>query len=122
MRERCKFYSGDWKSFLEICEANKFDYIFTSETIYNPSNYKKLHDVFKTCLKATGAVYVFFAFNFDLVNIITFRYLAAKSHYFGVGGGTRQFEEFLKKEDVFKFSTCWSSSHGLQRQILKINF
>lgn len=57
------FYCGDWKSFLEITEntftndEQKFDYIFTSETIYNPNNYRKLIAVFKTCLKKNGAMY-----------------------------------------------------------------
>ena len=29
------------------------------------------------------------------------RYLAAKTYYFGVGGGTRSFEDMVKKEGVF---------------------
>jgi len=39
-------------------ENKKYDYIFTSETIYNPDNYKKLYEIFKTKLKADGTVWV----------------------------------------------------------------
>jgi len=108
---KCKFYSGDWNSFLTFTESdfssenNKFDYIFTSETIYNPLNYKKLHNIFKKTLNQNGIVY-----------------LAAKTHYFGVGGGIRQFEDFLKKENLFDFSVCWKCSEGLHREILQITF
>ena len=30
------------------------------------------------------------------------RYLAAKTYYFGVGGGIREFEQFIDKKKVFK--------------------
>lgn len=61
----CKFYSGDWNSFLFLTaddfknDNNKFDFIFTCETIYNINNYKKLHAVFKECLKPNGIMYPF---------------------------------------------------------------
>ncbi|KAK4876071.1 hypothetical protein RN001_012493 [Aquatica leii] len=99
------FYCGDWSSFLELIKEYKFDYIFTSETIYNSSNYYKLYMLFKECLKPNGVVYA-----------------AAKTHYFGVGGGIRSFEEFLKQQGLFEISTCWKCSDGLQREILKIIF
>lgn len=61
---KCKFFSGDWESFsnfLEgITEDNKFDFIFTSETIYNTENYYKLHKVFEKLLKKNGAMYPFY--------------------------------------------------------------
>lgn len=59
---RCKFYCGDWSSFLNKLwegedETLKFDLILTSETIYNADNHQKLCSVFKKCLKNTGCVY-----------------------------------------------------------------
>ncbi|KAF5306993.1 hypothetical protein FQR65_LT07216 [Abscondita terminalis] len=99
----CRFYSGDWSSFLELMKGCKFDYIFTSETIYNSSNYCKLYKIFKECLQSDGVVYV-----------------AAKTHYFGVGGGIRQFEEYLKHEGLFNVLPCWKCKDGLQREILKV--
>lgn len=80
-----------------------YDTIVTSETIYNENNYKKLIDIFTKRLTANGTVYV-----------------AAKTYYFGVGGGTRQFEEALNKNGQFKSEVCWQSSGGIQREILKI--
>lgn len=56
--KKCNFYSGDWKSFKNLlCESgqkNRYDYIFTSETIYNSNNHLKLYNVFKNCLKNDG--------------------------------------------------------------------
>lgn len=101
-----KFHSGDWSKYVELTkEDQKFDYIYTSETIYNPSNQQKLLDTFAEKLAKTGTVY-----------------LGAKIHYFGVGGGIRQFEELLRKDNRFKSEVVWTSSEGVQREILKINW
>ncbi|XP_074026529.1 histidine protein methyltransferase 1 homolog isoform X2 [Leptinotarsa decemlineata] len=60
--QNCKFYSGDWDFFVDTVdepsgdEQNKFDYIFTSETIYNTESYPKLHKVFEKLLKKTGVI------------------------------------------------------------------
>lgn len=56
---KCEFYAGDWASLatlLDDDESRKYDYIFTSETIYNPDNHKKLYEIFKTRLKVDGTV------------------------------------------------------------------
>lgn len=57
--KKCEFFSGDWESFTRLNvsdnEAAKYDLIFTSETIYNPDNHKKLYEVFKQRLKQDGA-------------------------------------------------------------------
>uniref|UniRef100_A0AAR5P617 protein-histidine N-methyltransferase n=1 Tax=Dendroctonus ponderosae TaxID=77166 RepID=A0AAR5P617_DENPD len=104
---KSKFYSGDWGSFTSLLnlenEEMRFDYIFTAETIYNVDNYPKLHDCFKNLLKQNGEIYV-----------------AAKSYYFGVGGGISLFEDYLKSRTTFKSKICWDSSEGLKRQILQV--
>lgn len=101
-----KFYCGDWSKYVELTREDPgFDYIFTSETIYNPCNQQKLLDTFAVKLAKTGTVY-----------------LGAKIHYFGVGGGIRQFEDLLKKDHRFKSEVVWTSSEGVQREILKINW
>ena len=57
---KTRFFSGDWESFTSLLsndvndENEKYDFIFTSETIYNPENHKKLYNVFKQKLKSTG--------------------------------------------------------------------
>ncbi|CAH0585831.1 unnamed protein product [Chrysodeixis includens] len=102
--QRCKFYSGDWDSFNKnLSSADVYDIILTSETIYNESNYDKLINLFKDRLSKDGAAYV-----------------AAKTYYFGVGGGTRQFEQRIQSNGKLKSEVCWKSEGGIQREILKI--
>lgn len=97
-----KFYSGDWASFNSKTN-DVYDVIVTSETIYNECNYDKLISLFEDRLSSNGVIFV-----------------AAKSHYFGVGGGTRQFEKALQKNGTLISEVCWKSSGGIQREILKI--
>ncbi|CAK9827458.1 Histidine protein methyltransferase 1 homolog [Anthophora retusa] len=107
--KRCEFFCGDWESFTKLHtssdgnELTKYDLIFTSETIYNPNNHKKLYEVFKQRLKQDG------------IGLI-----AGKSYYFGVGGGMRQFQNFIEADGIFDVNVTWKSREGLQREILKI--
>ncbi|XP_047029599.1 histidine protein methyltransferase 1 homolog [Helicoverpa zea] len=102
--QRCKFYSGDWDSFNQkLPRSEVFDIILTSETIYNDSNYEKLIKLFVDRLSKVGAAYV-----------------AAKTYYFGVGGGVRQFEQNITKNGHLTSTVCWKSEGGIQREILKI--
>nr|XP_012140462.1 PREDICTED: histidine protein methyltransferase 1 homolog [Megachile rotundata] len=100
--KRCKFFSGDWESFTKL-ESEKYDLIFTSETIYNPDNHRKLYEVFKQRLSQNGIGYI-----------------GGKSYYFGVGGGMRQFQNLINEDGVFNTEIVWKSQEGLQREILKI--
>ncbi|XP_046350025.1 histidine protein methyltransferase 1 homolog [Haliotis rufescens] len=104
---KCRFFSGDWSSLPStICtedEAKRYDMILTAETIYNTRNYSKLHQAFQHLLKQSGTIY-----------------LAAKSTYFGVGGGTRLFETFLKRGNVFTSQVCLEIQAGVPREILKV--
>lgn len=100
----CAFYSGDWDSFKDLtADDEKYDIILTSETIYNPKYYEKLFNFFTSRLKDDGSIY-----------------LAAKSHYFGVGGNVHDFITFLDKDKIFTATSVWKSSEGLQREILLI--
>lgn len=58
VKEKCKFYCGDWESFVNLLTADdknlKYDFIFTSETIYNPDNHQKLYEIFKQKLNVNG--------------------------------------------------------------------
>ncbi|XP_021940099.1 histidine protein methyltransferase 1 homolog isoform X3 [Zootermopsis nevadensis] len=106
-----RFFAGDWKDFADLMSAelsenkNRYDFILTSETIYNPNNQRKLLAIFKECLKPGGVIY-----------------LAVKVHYFGVGGGIRQFQNLLANDSSFQTNVCWTCSQGIQREILKIRF
>lgn len=108
LREReihkCKFYSGDWASLNKtLSDFDTYDIILTSETIYNENNYTKLIDLFIKRLSKNGIIY-----------------LAAKTCYFGVGGGLRQFETYIEKTGLLNSEVVWKSSDGVQREILKI--
>ncbi|XP_014358226.2 histidine protein methyltransferase 1 homolog [Papilio machaon] len=102
--KKCKFYSGDWASFdKKLANTDIYDIILTSETIYNEKNYEKLTNIFLNRLSKDGSAYV-----------------AAKTCYFGVGGGMRQFETYIQKTGSLKSEVAWKSSGGIQREILKI--
>lgn len=106
LKEKCRFYSGDWSNYAsKTADDDKFDFILTSETIYNAQNYEKIINIIKSKLKSTGVCY-----------------LAAKLHYFGVGGSLREFETILLKENLFKTETVFSCNDNVGREVLKICF
>ncbi|XP_039501656.1 histidine protein methyltransferase 1 homolog [Drosophila santomea] len=99
-------YSGDWTNFAELSRnEEKYDLILTSETIYNIENQQKLLDTFAGRLKSEGVVLV-----------------AAKSHYFGVGGGLEQFSEKIRLGNVFQSESVWQAEENLKRGILQLKF
>ncbi|XP_045128996.1 histidine protein methyltransferase 1 homolog isoform X2 [Portunus trituberculatus] len=124
LASRATFYSGDWAAVNQLinqqtCESSrgesitddvhdegqKFDLILTSETIYNPSCHKKLLDLMTAHLKQDGIIL-----------------LAAKTHYFGVGGGTQQFVDLVKAQDQLQVQSITSNNLGVKREILHMNF
>ncbi|XP_033151409.1 histidine protein methyltransferase 1 homolog [Drosophila mauritiana] len=99
-------YSGDWSHFAELTrDVEKYDLILTSETIYNIANQQKLLDTFAGRLKSDGVILV-----------------AAKSHYFGVGGGLEQFSENIRLGNVFQSESVWQADENLKRGILQLKF
>lgn len=106
---RCRFFSGDWITFLALVlkeePAPKYDMIFTSETIYNTAYYAALHNTLHKLLAPDGQVY-----------------LATKSHYFGVGGGLHLFEKFVEQRGVFSVDHLWDGDEGLQRHVIGLRF
>lgn len=104
--QRCKFYAGDWAKFIDATKDDtKYDLILTSETIYNAENYGKLLNVFKTKLKSDGIALV-----------------AAKTYYFGVGGGCRDFEKLIKDDSDFQSEVVFVVSENIRREILQVKF
>ncbi|KAH6558972.1 hypothetical protein KP509_1Z035100 [Ceratopteris richardii] len=59
-----------------------YDIILMSETVYSISSFPKLLALIKKCLRPPYGVI----------------YLAAKKHYFGVGGGTRPFKNMVEED------------------------
>ena len=54
------------------------------------------------------ACYTLFCLNYNCNT----RYLAAKTHYFGVGGGTRSFEDMVKQRGEFNIEVCKTYTRG----------
>lgn len=89
---------------MELTKSDeKFDIILTSETIYNQQNQQKLLHCLYDKLRQDGVVLV-----------------AAKTYYFGVGGGLRQFEQLIEQDKRFKSKTVWSSNDGINREIIEL--
>ncbi len=99
-----KFYSGDWSRLIALLGESRYDLILTSETIYSLGSQDSLLALLSKCLRPEGRVL-----------------LAAKTHYFGVGGGLRQFEERLEAHaGRWEFKTVWRTEQGVKREILEI--
>lgn len=76
----CKFVCGDWG--LSKNNLNeKYDIILTCETVYSPSNYENLCEIFYHCFQNNPGLEIL---------------LSGKQYYFGLGGGTESFAQFLK--------------------------
>ena len=103
-KERVKFVSGDWDAVAcDIKEKEKFDLILSSETIYNTEYYPKIHDFLNALLAPKGKAL-----------------FAAKTHYFGVGGGTFDFVNFITGTELFDTEVVKKIDEGLTREILQV--
>eukprot|EP00054_Salpingoeca_dolichothecata_P035197 m.4778 g.4778 ORF g.4778 m.4778 type:complete len:284 (-) comp5171_c0_seq1:52-903(-) len=102
--KRCKFFAGDWSLLKDpLSTEGQFDLILTAETIYHDKTQETLIDLMQHCLKPTGSIL-----------------LAAKSHYFGVGGGLLSFKKRLKEHGYFSETTVWRHSEGVCREVLEL--
>ncbi|KAL6074876.1 Histidine protein methyltransferase 1 [Balamuthia mandrillaris] len=100
-----RFFAGDWQLLETMIEKQSYDMILTSETIYNTQNLAKLYSLIKHALKPSGVCFA-----------------AAKTYYFAVGGGCRQFENIVKEDGFFDISTARLIDDGTsnRREILKL--
>ncbi|XP_064100587.1 histidine protein methyltransferase 1 homolog isoform X3 [Macrobrachium nipponense] len=104
------YYSGDWgeldKLFASKMETDhKFDLILTSETIYNQECHEKLLTLMTNNLKKDGKIL-----------------LAAKTYYFGVGGGIQQFCDLIKEKGHLNIETVYTHEEGVRREIIELTF
>ncbi|XP_020521277.1 histidine protein methyltransferase 1 homolog isoform X2 [Amborella trichopoda] len=122
-----RFFSGDWSevhnllsvardaelfgtrdSSLKQESSGGYDIILMAETVYSLSSLQKLYNLIKMCLCwPNGLVY-----------------LAAKKHYFGVGGGTRQFRSIVDHDGVLVASLVMEVADGASnvREVWKFSF
>ncbi|KAJ1971687.1 hypothetical protein H4R35_005115 [Dimargaris xerosporica] len=109
LAQRCRFFAGDWAhlaSHLNIpSEADKYDLILTSETIYSHTSQAKLYTLIRSILKRTGTVLI-----------------AAKSMYFGLDGNVLSFAQLVESRGEMMLSTLCRVGAQVQREILKLTF
>ncbi len=101
---KIKFVDGDWGMFQY---DKKFDIIISGDTLYNNQNYEKIYNLIKNNLNKDGEAY-----------------FASKRFYFGVGGGSSEFKQFIIDRNEFKISQVKQIKDGINniRVILKITW
>ncbi|KAF9990305.1 hypothetical protein BGZ75_002619 [Mortierella antarctica] len=107
--KQSKFFMGDWSGLVELMafkdDADKYDMILTSETIYAEESHPKLYATIKNSLKLGGKALV-----------------AAKTFYFGVGGDILSFRRLIEKDGVFNVKVVFSAQAFVRREILELTF
>ena len=100
-----EFWAGDWESLSEEwINHEKFDFILTSETIYEYAYYSSLSKLIDLCLCKGGQVWI-----------------AAKSQYFGCSGSTTSFmHHFSQNYPEWNVSIEFLSSDGIRREIIQL--
>ncbi|XP_068663542.1 uncharacterized protein [Aristolochia californica] len=97
---KVRFFAGDWSEVHNLLlpenkttpdssskqdfQSDGYDVILMAETVYSIASLQSLYGLIKKCLRRPDGVV----------------YLAAKKHYFGVGGGTRQFCSVVEEDGV----------------------
>ena len=99
-----RFFAGDWGQLADNVSPRTYDVILTSETIYDEANYEKLHDVLKLMLEPHSGVVL----------------VAAKSFYFGVGGGVDSWMNYVRNRGYFLVENVKEIDEGLTRNILEM--
>jgi len=120
------FFAGDWSEMdkLLLCGdaeqdrtasgdtegqmCNGYDIILMAETVYALSSLPNLYRLIKKCLRYPGGVV----------------YMAGKKHYFGVGGGTRQFLRLVEKDGAMQPERLNDVADGSSnvREVWKFSF
>lgn len=106
MLSHCHFYSGDWTDVTKLMITNQdvgFDVILTAETIYCAEYQPVLLQTMKHLLspKPSSVIVV-----------------AAKTHYFGVGGSVLMFRELVENDGCLDVVDVKTIDSSLPRQIL----
>jgi len=100
--QRVNFLYGPWSSFQPEIPMS-FDTILSSETIYSESSYPSLSGVIEKGLRCDGQALI-----------------ASKTYYFGVGGGTRSFEEYIEQNTDLESNVERIIDACVQREIIKV--
>ena len=98
------YVEGDWGAFQY---NKKFDIIISGDTLYNNANYEKIYNLIKNNLNKDGEAY-----------------FASKRFYFGVGGGSSEFRQYITDRNEFQIEPVKTIKDGINniRVILKIKW
>ena len=98
------YVDGDWGAFHY---DKKFDVIISGDTLYNNLNYEKIYNLIKNNLNKDGEAY-----------------FASKRFYFGVGGGSSEFRQYITERNDFEISQVKTIKDCINniRVILKITW
>lgn len=105
---KTQFFSGDWGEVHCVLDQEAgYDVILMAETVYSISALPNLYKLIKKCLSSPHGVV----------------YMAAKKHYFGVGGGSRRFLSVVEKDGLFASSLVAEVADGSSnvREVWKLN-
>ncbi|KAE8688422.1 hypothetical protein F3Y22_tig00110987pilonHSYRG00366 [Hibiscus syriacus] len=118
---KARFFAGDWSEIHQLLphaneseidsehgQATGYDVILMAETIYSIFAQRNLYGLIKKCMIHPHGVV----------------YMAGKKHYFGVGGGTRQFLSMLEKEGVMAATLVTEVADGSSnlREVWKLSY
>lgn len=111
-----RFLGGDWGSLsrsASLLEPGAFDVVLAAETVYEPSSFEKHVEILKRAVRRKTTL---------LESGVAF--VAAKSYYFGVGGGARSFRARLESDGDFAVECVQTLSDGASnvREILKVTW
>ncbi|KAH7652014.1 Protein-histidine N-methyltransferase protein [Dioscorea alata] len=123
-----RFFAGDWSNMHDLlfqkCDHDGtekdsgmnstrgiydgYDIVLMAETVYELSSLPNLYSLIKKCLCYPHGVV----------------YMAGKKHYFGVGGGTRQFQLFVEEDGVMDACLIAEVADGSSnvREVWKFSF
>ena len=101
---KINYVYGDWEDFKY---NKKFNIIISGDTLYNNENYEKIYNLLKNYLNKDGIAY-----------------FASKRFYYGVGGSSSEFKQFIIDRNEFEISQIKQIKDGINniRVILKITW
>ncbi|KAK9843492.1 hypothetical protein WJX81_005820 [Elliptochloris bilobata] len=109
---RARYFAGGWAELPALLEGlglrGGYDVVLSSETLYCPGSHAALYQCILQSLKPRTGV----------------AYIAAKTYYFGVGGGTAAFRRLVEADGVLTVRSAAVLDDGasVKREILTLAF
>ena len=107
---RARYFAGSWEALPGLLAErglqHSYDLVLTAETIYSLEAIQSLYRCIKACLRPTTGV----------------AYIAAKSYYFGVGGGTAAFRKVVEADGCFdcQLAAVLDDGQSNKRELLRL--